>query len=42
MIIHTMEVYTNGGLTLIVEKLEDNPDYYLQPISFLDMIIASS
>ena len=37
----TLEAYTNGGLTLIKEKLEDNPNYYLQPTSFLDMIMVN-
>jgi len=37
-LLKTMESYTNGGLTLISEKLEDNPNYFLQPTAFLDMI----
>lgn len=40
-LIKTMEAYTNGGLILIKEKLEDNPNYFLQPTSFLDMILDS-
>jgi len=40
-LIKTMESYTNGGLNLIKEKLEDNPNYFLQPTSFLDMILDS-
>ena len=40
-LIKTMESYTNGGLILIKEKLEDNPNYFLQPTSFLDMILES-
>ena len=38
-LIHTMEAFTNGGLILIKEKLEDNPHYLHQPTSFLDMIL---
>ncbi|MCF8305465.1 MAG: hypothetical protein K9I71_08485 [Ignavibacteriales bacterium] len=38
-LIKTMESYTNGGLILIKEKSEDNPNYFLQPTSFLDMIL---
>lgn len=40
-LIQTMESYTNGGLTLIKEKLEDNPNYFLQPTSFLNLILES-
>ena len=36
-----MESYTNGGLTIIKEKLEDNPNYFLQSTSFLNMILDS-
>ena len=39
MLIQTMESYTNGGLILIKEKLEENPNYFLQPTSFLNMIL---
>ncbi|MEJ5051010.1 hypothetical protein WH221_14365 [Chryseobacterium culicis] len=38
-LITTMESYTNGGLTLIKEKLEDNPGYLINPTSYLDMIV---
>lgn len=38
-LIKTMESYTNGGLILIKEKLEENPNYFLQPTSFLNMIL---
>ncbi len=38
-LIKTMESYTNGGLILVKEKLEENPNYFLQPTSFLDMIL---
>ena len=37
----TMEGYTNGGLTLIKEKLEENETLFLQPTSFLNMILDS-
>jgi len=40
-LIKTMESYTNGGLILIKEKLEENPKYFLQPTSFLNMILDS-
>lgn len=40
-LISTMEAYTHGGLTLIKEKLEDNSSYFLNPTSFLDMIVKS-
>lgn len=40
-LIKTMESYTNGGLILIKEKLEENPNFFLQPTSFLDMILTS-
>lgn len=41
-LIKTMESYTNGGLILIKEKLEENPNYFLQPTSFLDMILTNN
>ena len=41
LLINTMESYTNGGLILIKEKLEDNPNYFLQSTSFLDMILEA-
>jgi len=40
-LIKTMESYTNGGLILIKEKLEENPNFFLQPTSFLNMILES-
>lgn len=40
-LIKTMESYTNGGLILIKEKLEENPNYFLQPTSFLNMILEA-
>ena len=36
-----MESYTNGGLILIKEKIDENPNYFLQPTSFLNMILDS-
>lgn len=41
MLISTMEAYTNGGLILIKEKFEENPNYFLKPTFFLDMILES-
>lgn len=38
-LIKTMESFTNGGLILIKEKLEENPNYFLLPTSFLNMIL---
>ena len=42
LLIKTMESYTNGGLILIREKWEANPNYFLQTTSFLDMILETS
>lgn len=42
LLTRTMESYTNGGLILIKEKLDENPNYFLQPTSFLNMILESS
>jgi len=36
-----MESYTNGGLILIKEKIDENPNYFLQAPSFLNMILDS-
>lgn len=41
LLIRTMESYANGGLILIKEKLEENPNYFLQPTSFLNMILEA-
>lgn len=41
LLIQTMEAYTNGGLNLIKEKLEENSNYFLQQTSFLNMILES-
>ena len=40
-LIYTMESYTNGGLILIKEKIDENSNYFLQPTSFLNMILDS-
>lgn len=40
-LIATMEAYTHGGLTLIKERLEDDSSYFLNPTSFLDLIVKS-
>ncbi len=40
-LIQTMESYTNGGLTLIKEKIDENPNFFLQAPSFLNMILES-
>ena len=36
------ESYANGGLTLIKEKSEDQPNFFLDPESFLNMIVQST
>jgi hypothetical protein len=36
-----MESYANGGLILIKEKIEENPNYFLQSTSFLNLILDS-
>ena len=41
LLIQTMESYTNGGLILIKEKIEENPNYFLQSTSFLNLILES-
>ncbi len=40
-LLNTMESFTNGGLTLIKERIEDNSNYFMQSTSFLDMILDS-
>ena len=40
-LIYTMESYTNGGLTLIKEKIDVNPNFILQPTAFLDLIVRT-
>ena len=39
---NTLESYTNGGLTLIQEKIDDSPNYFIQPTSFLNLIMESN
>lgn len=39
-LITLMESYTHGGLTLLKEKLEENPNYFLQSTSFLNLIVG--
>jgi hypothetical protein len=41
ILIKIMESFTNGGLILVKEKLEENPNYFLQPTSFLSMILET-
>ena len=41
-LINTMESYTNGGLILIKDKLDQNPNYFIQQTSFLDLILPAS
>ena len=41
LLIRTMEAYTNGGLILIKEKMDESPNYFLQPTSFLNMILEA-
>lgn len=36
-----MESYTNGGLILIKETIDENLNLFLQPTSFLIMILDS-
>lgn len=38
-LMNTFESYTNGGLTLIQEKMEANPNYFLQSTAFMNMIV---
>jgi hypothetical protein len=39
-LIEKMQAYANGGLQLIKEKLEENPNHFLPSTSFLDLIIG--
>ena len=38
LLLTTMEAYTNGGLILIKEKIDDSANSFLNPTSFLDLI----
>lgn len=40
-LIQTMESFTNGGLMLISEKLEDSPTYFLQAPAFMNLMVES-
>lgn len=40
-LIKSMESFTNGGLIMIKEKWEKNPNYFLQPTSFLNLILET-
>lgn len=40
-LITTLESYTNGGLNLIKEKMDENENYFLQPTAFLNLILES-
>lgn len=42
ILINTLESYTNGGLTLMQEKIDDSPNYFIQPTSFLNLIMESN
>ncbi len=37
--IHTFESYTNGGLTLIHEEMNENSNRFLQSTAFMNMLI---
>lgn len=41
-LIYTFESYTNGGLTLIHEEMEENPNKFLQSTAFMNMLITVS
>lgn len=41
-LILTMEAYTNGGLMLISEKLDQSPTYFLQAPAFMNLIVESN
>jgi hypothetical protein len=38
-LINTMEEFTNGGLNLIQEKLEEEPNFHLVPDAFVKLIM---
>lgn len=42
LLISTMESYTNGGLNLIKDKIDANPNHFLNSASFLDMILKKN
>ena len=41
-LIETMEAYTNGGLMMIHEKLEESPTFFLQAPAFLNLMVESN
>jgi hypothetical protein len=41
ILVETIEAYTNGGLMLISEKLDESPNYFLQAPSFLNLILEA-
>jgi hypothetical protein len=41
MLINALEAYANGGLTMIREKIEKNPNYFFQNTAFLNLILES-
>lgn len=41
-LIDTMEQYTNGGMALIRERLEDNPNYFYSSDGFLKYILEAT
>ncbi|MDZ7776526.1 MAG: hypothetical protein U5L09_13415 [Bacteroidales bacterium] len=38
-LIETMESYTNYGLTMIHENIEENPNYFQKQTAFLDLML---
>ncbi|TAE69638.1 MAG: hypothetical protein EAZ85_12765 [Bacteroidetes bacterium] len=40
-LMYTFEAYTNGGLTLIQEEMNENPNRFLQSTAFLNMLIPA-
>lgn len=41
-LLNTLEAYTNGGLILIKEKMEDKSTFFLQPTAFINFLIPKS
>jgi hypothetical protein len=39
-LMYTFEAYTNGGLTLIQEEMNENPNRFLQSTVFMNMLIS--
>ena len=38
-LMYTFESYTNGGLTLIQEEMNENPNRFLQSTAFMNLLI---